>query len=118
MAENQSQWPAQYPGYGLPAADQASDEAATDQEQPTAPPPTAQYVPPAGYQGYRVQAPPAGYQVPPAGYQVPPAGYQVPPGGYQVPPAGYQIPHGVYQNRVNSSMRAASADRERAVDVR
>jgi hypothetical protein len=133
VAENESQWPAQYPGYGLPAADQTLNE-----EQPTAPqdpaspgptPPTARYVPPAGIPvppvagppaGY--QAPPAGYQgyrvqVPPAGYQVPPAGYQVPPGGYQVPPAGYQIPQGVYQSRMNSSMRAASADRERAVDV-
>jgi Domain of unknown function (DUF1707)/Domain of unknown function (DUF4190) len=144
VAENQSQWPAQDPGYGLPAADQAPTEAAADEEQPTAPqvpaapspaPPTAQYVPPAvipvppagppeGYQvppaGYQV--PPAGYQgyrvqVPPAGYQVPPAGYQVPPAGYLVPPTGYQVPHGVYQSRTNSSMRAASADRERAVDV-
>jgi len=126
VAENQSQWPAQYPGHGWPAADQTPIEAAIDQEQPTAAQvpaspspaqPTAQYVPPAGYQGYRVQVPPAGYQVPPAGYQVPPAGYQVPAGGYQVPPGGYQIPNGVHQNRMNSSMRAASADRERAVDV-
>jgi len=126
VAENQSQWPAQYPGYGLPAAGQGPNEAAADQEEPTAPqaaappsptPPMAQYVPPAGYQGYRVQVPPAGYQVPPAGYQVPPAGYQVPPAGYQIPPAGYQIPHGGYQSRMNSSMRAATADRERAVDV-
>ena len=126
MAENQSQWPAQYPGYGLPAAGQGPNEAAADQEEPTAPqaaappsptPPMAQYVPPAGYQGYRVQVPPAGYQVPPAGYQVPPAGYQVPLAGYQIPPAGYQIPHGGYQSRMNSSMRAATADRERAVDV-
>jgi hypothetical protein len=144
VAENQSQWPAQYPGHGWPAADQAPIETAADQEQPTAPqvpvspsptPPTVQsvppagipvppaggppagyQVPPAGYQGYRVQVPPAGYQVPPAGYQVPPAGYQVPPAGYQVPP-GHPIPHGVYQSRMNSSMRAASADRERAVDV-
>jgi hypothetical protein len=138
VAENQSQWPAQYPGHGLPAADQTQIEAAIDPEPPTAPqvpaspspaPPTVQYVqpagigvppagappagypvPPAGYQGYRVQ-------VPPAGYQVPPSGYQVPPSGYQVPPAGYPVPHGVYQSRMNSSMRAASADRERAVDV-
>ena len=145
MAENESQWPAQYPGYGLPAADQAPNEAAIDQEQPTAPqdpaspsptPPTARYVPPAGipvppvagppagyqvpptgYQGYRVQVQPAGYHVPPAGYQVPPGGYQVPPAGYQIPPAGHQIPQGGYQSRMNSSMRAASADRERAVDV-
>jgi hypothetical protein len=137
VAENQSQWPAQYPGYGLPVADQAPNEATIDQDQPTAPqaptapqgqalpsptPPTAPYVPPAGMGVPPAAGTPAGYQVPPAGYQgyrvqVPPAGYQVPPAGYQVPPAGYQIPHGVYQSRMNSSMRAASADRERAVDV-
>jgi len=137
VAENQSQWPAQYPGYGLPAADQAPNEATIDQDQPTAPqaptapqgqaspsptPPTAPYVPSAGIGVPPAAGAPAGYQVPPAGYQgyrvqVPPAGYQVPPAGYQVPPAGYQIPHGVYQSRMNSSMRAASADRERAVDV-
>jgi hypothetical protein len=137
VAENQSQWPAQDPGYGLPAADQAPNEAAADQEAtapqaaapPSPTPPTAQYVPPAGFPvppaggspaGYQV--PPVGYQgyrvqVPPAGYQVPPAGYQVPPGGYQIPPAGYQVPPGAYQSRMNSSMRAATADRERAVDV-
>jgi Domain of unknown function (DUF1707)/Domain of unknown function (DUF4190) len=137
VAENQSQWPAQSPGSGWPAADQAPDEAA-DQGQPTAPqvpaapsplPPTAQYVPPAGFPvppaggpptGYQV--PPAGYQgyrvqVPPAGYQVPPAGYQAPSGGYQAPSGGYQAPSGGYQSQMNSSMRAASADRERAVDV-
>ena len=157
MAENQSQWPAQSPGSGWPAADQPPIEAAADQEQPTAPqvpaalsplPPTAQYVPPAGFPvppaaeppaGYQVppaggpvagyQIPPAGYpappagypgyrvQVPPTGYQVPPAGYPVPPAGYQVPPGGYQVQPGGYQSRMNSSMRAASADRERAVDV-
>jgi hypothetical protein len=63
---------------------------------------------------------PAGYPVPPAGYpgyQVPPAGYQVqPPPGYQVQPPGY-IPQGGYQVQMNPSMRAASADRERTVDV-
>ena len=137
MAENQSQWPAQSPGSGWPAADQAPNEAA-DQEQPTAPqvpaapsplPPTAQYVPPASFPVPPAGGPPAGYQVPPTGYQVPPAGYQVPPvgyqgyrvqvppAGYQVPPAGYQAPPGGYQSQMNSSMRAASADRERAVDV-
>ncbi len=131
MAENQSQWPAQSPGSGWPAADQAADEAAADSDQPTAPhvpaatsplPPTAQYVPPAGFPVPPAGGPPADYQVPPAGYQVPPAGYQgyrvqVPPAGYQVPPAGYQAPPGGYQSPMNSSMRAASADRERAVDV-
>ena len=137
MAENQSQWPTQPPGSGRPAADQAPDEPA-GQEQPTAPqvpaapsplPPTAPYGPPAGLPVPPAGGPPAGYhvpptgyqgyrvQVPPAGYQVPPAGYQIPPAGYQVPPAGYQIPQGGYQSRMNLSMRAGSADRERAVDV-
>jgi len=134
VAENQSQWPAQSPGSGWPAADQAPNEAAADQddqEQPTAPQvpaapsqttPMAQYVPPAGLGVPPAGGPVAGYQIPPAGYQVPPAGYQgyqvqVPSAGYQIPPAGYQVPHGGYQNRMNSSMRAGSADRERAVDV-
>ena len=77
--------------------------------QPTA----AQVPPPAPY------APPTGYHIPPAGYPAPPAGYPVPPGGYQVPPAGYPVAqgHGGYQVQMNLAMRAASADRERAVDV-
>jgi len=77
-------------------------------------PPAAPYAPPG-----TPYFPPAGYQVPPAGYQVPPGGYHVPPGGYHVPPAGYQSPSAGYQvqARVNPGMRAASADRERAVDV-
>jgi uncharacterized membrane protein len=74
VADNQSQWPAQYPRYS----------------------------PPDG-------SVPSNGQVPAAGYQVPPAGYQVPPNPYQMPP-GYQV-------RMDPSMRAASADRERAVDV-
>jgi hypothetical protein len=82
-------------------------------------PPAGYQVPPAGYQVPPVGYP--GYQVPAAGYQVPPAGYQVPPAGYQVqvPPAGYQVqvPQAGYQVQMNPSMRAASADRERAVDV-
>lgn len=49
--------------------------------------------------------------------QVRPAGYQVPPAGYQVPHPAYQVAHPGYQARVNASMRAATADRERAVDV-
>ncbi len=141
MADNQSQWPAQYPGYGWPAADQAPDGAADQgQEQQTEPqvlpapgpvPPTVQQVPPTVQQVLPApgpvpptvqQVPPAGYPVPPAGYQgyqvqVPPAGYQAPPAGYHVPPAGYPVPHAGYQHRMNSSMRAATADRERAVDV-
>ena len=62
----------------------------------------------------------AGYPAPPASYPIPPAGYPVPPAGYQVPPAGYQVPAAAYhqgQVGMNSAMRAASADRERAVDV-
>jgi hypothetical protein len=70
VADNQSQWPAQYPRY----------------------------------------SPPDGSQVPSGGYQVPAPGYHVPPTGYHVPQAGYQV-------RSQASMLAASADRERAVDV-
>jgi hypothetical protein len=83
---------------------------------------------PAATAGY--PAPPASYPIPPAGYPVPPAGYQVPPAGYQVPPAGYQVPYagypaapgygmaqGGFQARMGPAMRAASTDRDRAVDV-
>ena len=107
MADNESQWPAQYPRDNWPAAPQGPTAASDG--QPTA----AQVPPPAPY------APPTGYHIPPAGYPVPPGGYQVPPGGYQVPPAGYPVAqgHGGYQVQMNPAMRAASADRERAVDV-
>ena len=110
MAGNESQWPAQYPRDNWPPAPQ--EPAAASDGQPTAAqaPPTSPYAPPAGY-----QVPPGGYPVPPAGYQVPPAAYQVPLGGYPVPPPGYPMAHG--QFRMNPAMRAASADRERAVDV-
>jgi len=60
---------------------------------------------------------PSGHQVPATGYQVPPNVYQVPPGGYPVPPGGYPVPQAGYQVRTHASMRASSADRERAVDV-
>jgi Domain of unknown function (DUF1707)/Domain of unknown function (DUF4190) len=69
------------------------------------------YSPPDGDRG-----PQAGYQVPVAGYQVPPGGYQV-PGAYPVPPGGYPVHQASYQIRTHASMRASSADRERAVDV-
>ena len=60
MADNQSQWPAQYPRYS---------------------PPGGSPVPPPGYH------PPApGYQAPPAGYQVQPPGYPIGP-GYPAQPA-------------------------------
>jgi hypothetical protein len=52
----------------------------------------------------------------PAGYPIPPAGYQAPQAGYPVPP-GYHAAQAGYQTRMNTSMRAAAADRERAVDV-
>ena len=121
MADHESQWPAQYPRDNWPAA--AAGPTAASDGQPTAAqvPPTAPYAPPPGY-----HIPPAGYQVPPGAYQVPPGGYQVPPGGYQVPPAADQVPpagypvaqgQGGYQVQMNPGMRAASADRERAVDV-
>lgn len=69
------------------------------------------YSPPDG-----TQVPPGDYQVPAAGYQVPPGAYQI-PGAYPVPPGGYPAPQPGYQMRAHASMRASSADRERAVDV-
>ena len=101
MAGNEPQWPAQYPGQNWSA--EAADPAAPSDGQPTA-----------------AQAPPTAPYVPPVGYHIPPAGYHIPPAGYQVPPAGYQVPVAAYhqgQVGMNSAMRAASADRERAVDV-
>ena len=60
--------------------------------------------------------PPAGYPVPP-----PPAGYPVPSPDSAPPTAGYPGQqggyYGGYQVRMTSAMRAASADRERTVDV-
>jgi len=96
LAGNESQWPAQYPMDGWPAP--AQGPTAASDGQPTA-----------------AQAPPSAPYVPPAGYQIPPAGYQVPLGGYPIPLGGYPMVHG--QARMNPGMRAASADRERAVDV-
>ena len=63
MADNQSQWPAQYPRYS---------------------PPGGSPVPPPGY-----HAPAPGYHGPHAGYQVQPTGYPIGPGhpGYPVQPA-------------------------------
>ncbi len=133
MADNESEWPAQsqdaqYPRDNWQAAPAGS--APADDGPPTAAqvPPTTPYVPPATPYGppaapYVPPVTPYGYQVPPAGYQVPPGGYPVPPGGYPVPPGGYQVPAGGYQMQarmnpaMNPAMRAASADRERAVDV-
>jgi hypothetical protein len=106
VADNQWEWPAQYPRYTpdasqVPAPPPAGYPAAPSAGYPAAPPtgyPTGGY-PSAGY--------PAGY--PSAGYQVPPTPYQVPPPP-QVPPTGYQT-------AMNPAMRAAATDRERTVDV-
>ena len=94
MTDSQSQWPAQYPRYSPPDGTEV--------------PPGGDQVPAAGYPGY--QLPPGAYQVPPGAYQAPPPGYPVPLGGYPAQQAGYQL-------KTHASMRAASADRERAVDV-
>ena len=128
MAENESEWPAQYPRDIWQAA--PVEPAPADDGPPTAAqvPPTTPYVPPATpyVPPAASQVPPPAPYVPPAGpygYQVPPAGYPVPPGGYPVPPGGFQVPAGGYQMQarmhpgMNPAMRAASADRERAVDV-
>ena len=98
MAGNEPQWPAEYPRDNWTAA--AADPPTAGDGQPTA-----------------AQAPPTNAYLPPAGYYIPPAGYQVPLGGYPVPPAGYQVQAAGYQAQFNPAMRAASADRERAVDV-
>jgi Domain of unknown function (DUF1707)/Domain of unknown function (DUF4190) len=128
LAGNESQWPAQYPrdnwqadSEGPAAADDGQPAAA--QVPPARPyvPAAAPYVPPANPFAPPANpfappgipyVPPGTPYVPSAGYHVPPAGYRVPPSGYPVPSAGYQV-----QAQVNPGMRAASADRERAVDV-
>jgi Domain of unknown function (DUF1707)/Domain of unknown function (DUF4190) len=91
VADNQSQWPAEYPDYIPPDGSQA---------------PSA---------GYQVPAP--GYHIPAPGYQAPPTGYHAPAPSYHVPPTGYHYQQAGHQVRMNPSMRCASADRERAVDV-
>jgi hypothetical protein len=131
LADNESQWPAQYPRGDWPADPQGSNAASDDRPTAAETPPTAPYAPPARpyvppatpavppYVPPAPYVPPTGYPIPPAGYQVPPGGYPIPPGGYQVPAAGYQVPSAGYQAqaRMSAAMRAASADRERAVDV-
>jgi hypothetical protein len=87
VADNQWQWPGQYSWSNPPA-------------------------------GHQVPPPPAGYPAqPPASYPAQPGGYPAQPGGYQVQPGGYQVQPGGYQVRITPSMRASSADRERAIDV-
>jgi DUF1707 SHOCT-like domain/Domain of unknown function (DUF4190) len=122
LADNESEWPAQYPRDSWQAADDGQPTAAA----PVAP--TTPHVPAATPYGPPAATPylaPAGYPVPPAGYPasggypVPSGGYPVPSGGYHVPPGGFQVPAAGYQAqaRMSPAMRAASADRERAVDV-
>ena len=126
MADNQSQWPAQYPWYGWPAAEQAPDDAAQPANGATqASAGATQASAGAAAEQVRPAEPPrppapssaAPSPVPPTAQLTPPAGYPVPPAGYQVPPAGYQVSQAGYQARMGPSMRAAAADRERAVDV-
>jgi hypothetical protein len=97
VAENQWEWPAQYPRSGPP------DAAQVPPTPPTTPLPDCPV--PRPYV-YRFPPPPATYAVPPA-----PMGYPVArPPMPQVAPTGYQV-------AMNPSMRAASTDRERTVDV-
>jgi Domain of unknown function (DUF1707)/Domain of unknown function (DUF4190) len=87
---------------------------------PSLPPPAAPY----GYPGPPAASyawPPAPH-IPPGGYQVPPAGYHAPNGGYPFPPGGgYQVQArvspGMMHPGMSAGMRAATPDRERAVDV-
>jgi Domain of unknown function (DUF1707)/Domain of unknown function (DUF4190) len=147
LAGNESQWPGQYPRDGWHADPQgpavaddgpptAAQEPPTAAQQPPAAapapappavPPGAPYSPPATPYGYP-GPPPASYawppapHIPPGGYQVPPAGYHAPMGGYPFPQGGYQVqarmnPGMMNPGVMNSGMRAATPDRERAVDV-
>jgi uncharacterized membrane protein len=126
---NQSQWPAQYPG----------DNPPDDAQEPLAPPsapPTGYQPPPTSYQAPAAQpatrpnghpAAPASYPAPPSGYPVLPGSYgpqpgSSGPGSYGPQPANYGPGHysmqpGRYEPGPHASMRAASADRERTVDV-
>lgn len=121
-------------------------QASAPQDSPPPPaaktPPATPFGPPAGayghqspgYQAPGYHAPPATSHawppvphIPPGGYQVPQAGYQAPAGGYPLPQGGYQVqgrmapgmmhPGMMHPGMANAGMRAASTDRERAVDV-
>jgi hypothetical protein len=123
VAEHQSQWPAQYPWYGWPAAEQgptAAEQApAAAAQAPTGgaqaptggasggaaeqvraaeapvPPGPDPAAPTAQHNGGQTaqQTPPASYPAAPAGYPAPPAGYT----GYPVLPVGYPVPPAGYQ---------------------
>jgi hypothetical protein len=112
-----------------PAAGQAPPPAATvPPVNPYGPPahpftPPAPPGPPYGYPGPPAASyawPPAPH-IPPGGYQVPQAGYHAPMGGYPFPQGGYQVQARMNPAMMNpgmsAGMRAATPDRERAVDV-
>jgi len=109
VADNQWEWPAQYPRY-TPDASQVPPDASQVPPDGSQVPPVPPATPLAGYpvpqpNVYRVPPPTAAYPMPPA-----PTGYPVPPAPPQVPPSGYPV-------AVHPAMRAASTDRERTVDV-
>ena len=129
------------PTAAQPTAAQAPQDsvpqASAPQDSPPPPaaktPPATPFDPPAGAYGH----PSPGYQAP--GYHAP--GYHaspatshawppvphIPPGGYPLPQGGYQVqgrmapgmmhPGMMHPGMANAGMRAASTDRERAVDV-
>jgi len=125
------------PTAAQPTAAQAPQDsvpqASAPQDSPPPPaaktPPATPFGPPAGAYGH----PSPGYQAPgyhAPGYHAPPAWPPVPhipPGGYPLPQGGYQVqgrmapgmmhPGMMHPGMANAGMRAASTDRERAVDV-
>jgi uncharacterized protein DUF1707/uncharacterized protein DUF4190 len=104
VADNQWEWPAQYPRY-TPDPSQVPPDAT--QVPPAAP--LADYPVPRPYV-YRFPPPSAPYPMPPA-----PAGYPAAPPPVSYPAAAPPVPP--YQVAMNPAMRAASTDRERTVDV-
>jgi len=124
------------PTAAQPTAAQAPQDsvpqASAPQDSPPPPaaktPPATPFGPPAGAYGH----PSPGYQAP--GYHASPATSHawppvphIPPGGYPLPQGGYQVqgrmapgmmhPGMMHPGMANAGMRAASTDRERAVDV-
>lgn len=124
------------PTAAQPTAAQAPQDsvprASAPQDSPPPPaaktPPATPFGPPAGAYGH----PSPGYHAP--GYHAPPATSHawppvphIPPGGYPLPQGGYQVqgrmapgmmqPGMMHPGMANANMRAASTDRERAVDV-
>ena len=116
---------AQAPQDSVPQARAPQDSpppaATTPPATPFGPPAGAYGHPSPGYQAPGYHAP--GYHAPPAWPPVP----HIPPGGYPLPQGGYQVqgrmapgmmhPGMMHPGMANAGMRAASTDRERAVDV-